>query len=747
MEREGLYRMYKKTPYLFAFLTFFFVPFFVKAEGLELSEEELRFISEHPVLDVVCDSSFPPFEYIDKNSVTQGYEGINISLLNKAAGLLGIKLNYIPTKNYDESILYFKEQKADIITGYLTQLGDFTDFELSNPLYKISFYLVTRIGYKITEGDTIALPLLGGEELNEIYARFPKEKYNYVFYENSQKVLSSFQKGKSNAIIVNQMELDDFSGLSRFSVDDIHADYVQRIAFNSSLKEAEKLFDKAFASFSADEFNSIVYVNLMRRHYYSATQESSKQYAYLALLYGIIIIVVVSAIIFIAISVLSHKNVSSIEKDEVTGLPTFSKFRHDVRFVLNQAEKNEYMLLTVDIDDFKFINNSYGFNKGNLILLELGTYFSECIGKQGYVCRFYADTFVFFTRKMDFFQIEDFVYNLTNVNSLIEKFLPEHYELSFSTSVYYIDDPQMDITNMIDRANMARHLKEGNFATQRVIEYTKEMDDSIEWNREITMSMNNAFENNEFEVFFQPKYSFSNEKIMGAEALIRWDSPEKGLLPPDRFVPLFERNGFIQKIDLYVFETVCKFLQNWAHASEKGDCPHPLTISFNLSRNHLYNPNLIKDLCLIKDKYDIGPNRLEVELTESIMFDNQKRLIHVMNQIKAAGYSISVDDFGSGYSSLNLLKDIPADVLKLDKGFLSNVPSNEKENTIISSVIDMSKRLKMTTVAEGVETGPQARLLMDMGCDIAQGYYYSKPIRQSEYYALLSKEYIESNET
>ena len=247
----------------------------------------------------------------------------------------------------------------------------------------------------------------------------------------------------------------------------------------------------------------------------------------------------------------------------------------------------------------------------------------------------------------------------------------------------------------------------------------------MEWNKEITLNMNNAFANNQFKVYYQPKYSFETEKIIGAEALIRWKDPEKGLLPPDKFVPLFERNGFIQKIDMYVFDSVCRFLADWKKAGADGSCPHPLTISFNLSRNHLYNPDLIKELCSIKDKYDIGPNHIEVELTESIMFDNQKRLINVMNQIKNAGYSISVDDFGSGYSSLNLLKDIPADVLKLDKEFLSNVPEDSKETTIISSVIEMSKKLNMKTVAEGVETQNQAKLLRDMGCDIAQGYYYA----------------------
>ena len=165
----------------------------------------------------------------------------------------------------------------------------------------------------------------------------------------------------------------------------------------------------------------------------------------------------------------------------------------------------------------------------------------------------------------------------------------------------------------------------------------------------------------------------------------------------------------------------------------------PLTISFNLSRCHLYNPNLIRELRDIAAQYDIGENKIEVELTESIMFDNHQRLIKVMKEIKNAGFSISVDDFGSGYSSLNLLKSMPADVIKLDKEFLSVTPENQKENIIISSVIEMAKKLKIKTVAEGVETKDQCEMLRKIGCDIAQGFYYAKPMHEKNFLLLLSE--------
>ena len=437
------------------------------------------------------------------------------------------------------------------------------------------------------------------------------------------------------------------------------------------------------------------------------------------------------------------KSVRSIELDDITGLPTFAKFKHDVRQILRNANPDEYMFLMLNVDNFNFINDSYGFSRGNLLLLELANHFSSQLQDGEILCRYYADTFILFTKNPQLLPlIEERVYQMTTMPRQIQELLPTRYTLTFSTSVYYITDPSGDLTNMIDKANIARKIGKENVLTHRVMEYTKAMDEENELKKEITLSMDKAIENKEFEVYFQPKVYFDNGKIMGAEALIRWNKPDRGLMTPDSFVPLFEHNGFIQKIDISVLEEVCHFLDDWSHAAPDGTCPMPLTISFNLSRTHLMNPNLIRDLQRIVSKYNILPNHIEVELTETVMFENKKRLIRAMNDMKRVGFSISVDDFGSGFSSLNLLKDMPADVIKLDKGFLSDGENNSKEAVIITSVIDMAKKLNMKTVAEGVETKEQAQFLRTMGCDIAQGFYYARPMPKKDYLAMLEEEYL-----
>lgn len=452
----------------------------------------------------------------------------------------------------------------------------------------------------------------------------------------------------------------------------------------------------------------------------------------------IIVCTFILFIISLLLFILRSKN-HQIDFDAVTGLPNYNIFKKNVSKILSTAKSNEYMILSFNIDHLGLINETYGTAIGNEVLKRVGKHFTKQCTKDEFVLRYFADNFIFFTKNPNFFwNVEERVFIMTSVKSCLKDILPEHYNFTFTTSAYYIEDTNESIDSMIDKANLAQKLCRHSHATHRVIEYTEEIKNSHEWNREITLTMENAFLNMEFEVYFQPKFNFINRSIIGAEALIRWNNPRKGFLQPGRFIPLFEDNGFIEKIDKFVFKKVCIFLSNWNKTIESKKI-NPLTISFNLSRNHLYNPNLISELKDIVSSYDIGENSIEVELTETIMFDNQQRLIKIMNEIKNAGFSISIDDFGSGYSSLNLLKNMPADVIKLDKDFLSIDEDNQKENIIISSVIDMAKKLNIKTVAEGVETKYQSDMLKEIGCDIAQGFYYAKPMNESSFILLLNE--------
>lgn len=430
--------------------------------------------------------------------------------------------------------------------------------------------------------------------------------------------------------------------------------------------------------------------------------------------------------------------------DETTNLSTTKKFKSDIRSILKDAKAEEYAVISLDINNFHYITESFGQEIGTSVIVELAQHLLETASAGDLMCRNFVDNFSVFTKLTtsgDFsrIELEDKVSRMTNVMPKLHKLIPEHYQLEFSMGVYIITDPAEPVDQIVEKANVAREIGKKSLNPNRISFYTAEMGAETALEKDITLDMNRAFENNEFVVYYQPKFRFSDQKIVGAEALIRWDHSTKGLLQPGTFVPLFERNGFIQKIDLFVFEKVCNFLDEWNKSGPNGTCPQPLTISCNLSRMQLYNPDMAKRYSSIASRYKIEPSKIEIELTESLMQDNKTRLLKAMNEIKKAGFLLSVDDFGSGYSSLNLLKDIPADIIKLDKEFLNTTKNNPKESIIVHSVIDMAKKLDMKTVAEGIENQEQSDQLKSMGCDIVQGFYYAKPMPESEYKTLLHK--------
>lgn len=259
----------------------------------------------------------------------------------------------------------------------------------------------------------------------------------------------------------------------------------------------------------------------------------------------------------------------------------------------------------------------------------------------------------------------------------------------------------------------------GIATVKEILKYLKE--------KNIEDNMEHALENNEFIVYFQPKVELKTNKIAGAEALVRWQNSKKELIPPNEFIPIFEKNGFITKLDIYVFEEVCKTIRKWLNEGI-----NPIPVSVNLSRMHLQNPNFLKKYKEIQEKYEVPADLLEIELTETLVFENFEQLKKVIDDIHQMGFSCSIDDFGSGYSSLNLLKEIPVDILKLDRIFFSK-KNDKRGNSVIESIISLAKKLNMTTISEGVETISQVEFLRKADCDLVQGYVYSKPLAKDDF--------------
>ena len=295
-------------------------------------------------------------------------------------------------------------------------------------------------------------------------------------------------------------------------------------------------------------------------------------------------------------------------------------------------------------------------------------------------------------------------------------------------------DPNLPLTQQLDRANVAlKNVKDTNDSRLFAFQFYSDLD-RLKLMREKDMEnrMQDALNAGEFVVYLQPKLSLKDDTISGAEALVRWQDPERGLIPPDEFIPFFEKNRFIVEVDLYVFDQVCSLLRRWL---DEGITPVP--ISVNMSRAHLAKTDFLDAYEAIRKAYGVPPELLEIELTETLVFTNPEALFQVIDQIHRRGYRCSMDDFGSGYSSLNLLKDLRMDTLKLDRAFFtSQNADNPRERDVVTSVIDLAEKLSMSTVAEGVETPAQTAFLKEARCDMVQGYVFSRPVPIPDFEAL-----------
>lgn len=425
----------------------------------------------------------------------------------------------------------------------------------------------------------------------------------------------------------------------------------------------------------------------------------------------------------------------SVFADDLTGLPTKVQHKLEATRIL-ELTQGTYAYVSCDVADMKYVNEMYGYAYGNVALKHIATVFSGSLNEDELVSRTTGDNFCMLLSYTDVKQLENRILDITERASLfpIDENGGKHKAI-FKCGVYLIQGDE-DINMIRARANTARRKIETSFKTKVVFYSEEDLVKELEV-KELESDVVRAVRDKELEVYFQPKYDIKTETMVGAEALIRWNHPVKGMLSPGRFVPACEANGFICTIDYYVLEEVCRKLSEWKEQNKQL-----VKVSVNFSRRHLAEPDFVERLVEAVRFYDLEPSDLEIELTESVAYDEMGTLLSVMHQIKEAGFGLSMDDFGSGYSSLSLLREMPVDVLKLDKGFLDGCHDNEnadRDKRIIYHIISMAKDLDIIVLAEGVETEQQKEFLKASKCDIIQGFYYAKPMPTDKFATYLER--------
>lgn len=388
------------------------------------------------------------------------------------------------------------------------------------------------------------------------------------------------------------------------------------------------------------------------------------------------------------------------------------------RMMEKNADRN-IAFIQFDVERFKLINDTYGVEVGDQLLKFFNDSLSVICSDDKPFMRLTADVFMIITVFDDENEILEFIHRL---DSMLRGYMGIDYRLVYGVAI--AEDRTLHTRCHGDNATLARQSVKGN-ALNNIGFYNGSLKTALYHQQSIEDDMTRAMINNEFVMFLQPKFSISSGKIIGAEALTRWFHSEKGLIPPDEFIPIFEKNGFILKLDQLIWEKACKKIRQWIDSGIE-----PVPISVNISREYLHSFDVAGKFSELIKKYDIPIKLLEAEITESVDAEDTSG---VVRQMKKIGFTMLMDDFGSGYSSLNMLKTTPFDVLKIDRNFLSEFMESDRGRKIIAHTISMSQDIGLDIIAEGVETNEQAQFLSMCGCDAAQGFYYSKPVSAEEF--------------
>ncbi|MEG1993210.1 MAG: EAL domain-containing protein, partial [Acetivibrio sp.] len=418
------------------------------------------------------------------------------------------------------------------------------------------------------------------------------------------------------------------------------------------------------------------------------------------------------------------------ERDMLTGLYNREKFYRETEKRLHQNKTTVYLIIQWNIDRFKVVNDLFGSKVGDQVLIQMANLFRASIGGCGTYGRMEADHFVSCVPKSYFEKELDTVIQFLH-NGIEE--LNVGYPIVAHIGIYEITDIDTPVDLMCDRANLALHTIKGNYLKRHAY-YNDILRNVMLDEQELIGDMEAALAKKEFFINLQPVFNTQTRTPVSAEALVRWRHPTKGVISPGVFIPLFEKIGFITELDMFVWEEVCKVLADF----RKNGTPM-VPISVNVSRMNFYSQNLLEKIVGLLDKYGLEPSMIKLEITESAYTDNPRQLLEMMEILQKHGFLILMDDFGSGYSSLNMLKDVPVDILKIDMKFMDRLDLSERAGNILTNVIRMAKSLNMQVVAEGVETKNQYNFLKKMSCDCIQGYYFSKPLSVEDYTALMRK--------
>ncbi|HDX7135652.1 TPA: EAL domain-containing protein [Clostridioides difficile] len=563
-------------------------------------------------------------------------------------------------------------------------------------LINISFYENNSISYVVKNDGTIILHPQGDSLSKNIYKLL--EQDNGIQEVNRLK--KELQENKTGATVLNMLEERRYLGYATMDNGNSENNYIKDWNLIFSIPE------------------TVVFSN---------SKQIINRAVYAVLSIVLIFVAIIFYIIYIKKS--NEKEILSLAyEDKVTYIGNQNKFyRECSKYLLDKPSLN-YIIVYFDINNFKMINDTFGYEFGDNLLITIAKALKEELTEGEVYARLSSDYFAIFCDYKN--GRNKIIRKLDNIRSNIESNLSIVFEISLCVGIYFVEEGEVDIQKAVNKANMARSVAKGKNINYAI--YNEDVRNKLSEESMILDDIKIALVKNQFEVYYQPKLSLVTGEMIGSEALIRWNHPEHGFISPAVFIPIAEKSKLILKIGRFVFERVCNDLSEWKKQGKKI-----VPVSVNLSRVELYQPDIVKFINKTIQMYNLSSDFIEIEITETVAINELNILKNVLNELRKHGFSISMDDFGTGYSSISCLRDMPIDILKLDKSFLGGIEHDERSRNIAKSIVSLAKSLDLVVIIEGVESKEQAELMKQFGCDLVQGFYFARPMPAKNFLDLL----------
>ncbi len=672
---------------------------------------------------------FPPMQYADQNGNARG---ITLDILTLLSEKYPAKSQYMVL-----------ESKADVsgIDVLCTVVGHREEkarlFLESDPYLTVPLELIMQ--KKLSKNKELLLGILDYSSLDLDYVRSFFPQWKLTTFLSYEEMFDAYSKGAISGMLLSSVAADFAADYAMDVMDThtsmrLHTSLVLPYTLYISKRlhpESIKITNAFIASLDPIEVNSIVLNEL------DAIRPQVKPLDvlldYSPYMLGVILLAAIAWLITHSRTERQHKDnlMHMLSVDTLTGLASERKFMEVVEAHLLRAQPGQYILGSVDLDNFSIVNRNYGYDNGNELLRSVASNLLRLLPSAIILSRQKDDIFLILMKNVEELDTtsRDAFFTQTLANEA-KRILDEKYSLSMSFGCYVIKNPATPLHKMIDYCTVARQVGKSTFGFVTTF-FTEQMQEQVRMQSLVLGQMKAGIDNREFFLVYQPKVDLQSLQITGAEALVRWCTDEGSIISPEHFIPIFEKNGFITQFDHYVFEMVCQYI----HIHRKSVYVPPIAV--NMSGHTLLHADTPATLQNLMNHYDISATEVDIEITESAIVSECENFIGKVNLLKNMGFNIALDDFGTGVSCLNRLRSIPLDVVKLDKAFLDANMSETKGCTIVDNIVSMLQKLNIKVVAEGVESVVHTDWLTHIGCDVAQGFYFSKPVRGDRFFELL----------